>query len=359
MDPIVLLWAHLKVLTKRRRDFLLERYGDLRAAAACLGGELLRELGCKDETVPGLLEKLRTFDPAAEERELRSRNIDVVTMDDECYPRRLREIADPPVCLYYRGDLGILDEPTVAMVGTRNMRIYGRRSTEFFVPPFVRAGVVTVSGLARGVDWTVAEETLRAKGRTVAVLGHGIDLLKEEGKENLAGRIVAAGGLILSEYPLRFPGGTYTYPERNRIIAGLSLCTVVLEAPHESGALITAEQAFGYDRLVFAVPGQIFDDHYDGCHDLIARDIAEIALSPEQVLRALKMIPGAPEQRACYQAATLEEGSIYALLTAMPQSVDELVERAGFDASIVGTALTMMELGGAAKNVGSGMWVRA
>jgi DNA processing protein len=179
-----------------------------------------------------------------------------------------------------------------------------------------------------------------------------------ESNQDLADDILKKGGLFLSEFPLDLPPDTYTFPARNRIIAGVSLGTVVIEAPAESGAIITAELALDYSRDVFAVPGQIFDPNSEGTNRLIAKGQAKLTTSAAEVLREVGVV--APEKKeSAYEAASPEEAKLLAVLTTMPQASDDLVQKSGLPAGSVNALLTMMELSGGVKNVGGGMWVRA
>lgn len=355
----MLRWSWMNVLTKKRWDALVERYGSLDAAMDNVSPELLKELGCREDTILGALTRLEEFDPQAYLQELEKRGVSMLDIDDEDYPAALRTIEDPPVFLYWRGDLSILNQPCLGMVGAREMTEYGRRVTADFVPSVVAAGMVTVSGLANGIDAEVAQETLLAGGKTVAVLGHGLALISSRGSRELADRIVQAGGLVLSEYPLDGPADTFTFPARNRIIAGLCTGTVVLQAAEDSGSLITAELALEYNRDVFAVPGQIFDPAYAGCHRIIAAGHAKLVTSAAGVLTELGIVAGAAKKSAAFTPDTPEEAAIVSALTTMPQPVDDLVVRAKLDAAVLNATLTMLEIKGAAKNVGGGRWVRA
>ncbi|MFA7682384.1 MAG: DNA-processing protein DprA, partial [Candidatus Peribacteraceae bacterium] len=232
-----LVWSWLGVLTKKRYDVLQDVYGNLDEALGHMSEELLKSLGCREETVWKTLNRLEEFDPSAYDQELKKRDLHLLSIEDASYPEALRTLPDPPVFLMYRGDLTILSQPCIALVGTRNMSSYGKRVVEEFVPAFVSAGMVTVSGLALGIDTYVAQQTIALSGRTVAVLGHGMAQIFPRSNARLAEQIVENGGLLLSEFPLDSAPDKYTFPARNRIIAGLSLGTVVLEAGEGSGAL--------------------------------------------------------------------------------------------------------------------------
>ena len=353
-----LTWSWLNVLTKKRYDALIQMFGDIDHALDHVDESLLKGMGCRDDTVEKTLNRLEEFDPNWYEKELKERYIRLVSIEDEFYPAALKEIGDSPIFLYARGDIKILSQPCIAVVGTRNMSAYGKRATESVVPDLVHAGMVTVSGLAIGVDALCAQETIAAGGRTVAVLGHGLAEVYPRLNAKLADKIVESGGLILSEFPLDAPPDTYTFPARNRIIAGLSLGTVIIEAGEGSGALITAELALEYNREVFAVPGQIFDDQFIGCHQIIATGCAKLITSAKDILQELNIIAPESDRESAYIPQDETQQAVLDALTSMPQSATDLVDKSGIDTGTMNAALTMMELAGGVKNMGGGMWVR-
>lgn len=354
-----LTWSWLNILTPKRYTALLEVFSSLDEALQELSPAMLKELGCREDTIMIAMNRFEEFDPDAYLKELERRDLLFLTIEDEAYPAQLKTIPDPPTFLYYAGNLDILNQPCLGLVGTRDITPYGKRVTETMVSVFVNAGVVTVSGLAFGIDALVAEETMRAGGKTVAVLGHGLANISPKANANIAKRIVEEGGLYLSEFPLDATADKYTFPARNRIIAGLSLGTVVLEAGEGSGALITADLALEYGRDVFAVPGQIFDPKAAGCHEIISKGQAKLITSADDVLQEVGIIASnQPSTSAGYEPQSDIEAALLGALTTMPQSVSSIVEKAAIDAAAVNATLTLLELHGVAKNVGSGMWVR-
>lgn len=355
-----LAWSEINVLDKRRYDAVIEVFGSLEAALPLLSVDFLRQLGCREDTAQKAMLRLEEFDAARAEKRLTANGIRFISIEDADYPRPLRTIADPPIFLYAKGDLSLLERPCIGMVGTRGMTAYGKRVTDRFVEPLVRAGLVTVSGLAKGIDTRVAEETLRAGGKTVAALGHGFGMIFPAENGALSRRIVEEGGLLLTEFPYDKGSDTYTFPARNRIVAALSLGVIVLEAPLKSGALITADLAVDYGRETFAVPGPIFEESYAGCHALLAKGQAHLVTTPEDVLTHLRIaVPASADTAAPeFRADTPEEGALWTALSSMPQTVDMLVEKTTLPAAQVSVSLTMLELKGAARNVGGGEWVR-
>jgi len=355
-----LTWSWLSILTKKRYDALLEVFGDLDKAFLELNESLLKNLGCREETVMKTINRLEEFNSEVYEEEHKKRGLSFLTIEDPEYPRLLKEIGDPPIFLYYKGELDVLNEPCVALVGTRAMSIYGKRVTEAIVPKLVSSGVVTVSGLAQGIDACVAIETVNAGGKTVAALGHGMAQIFPKSNGKLAERILENGGLLLSEFALDITPDKHTFPARNRIIAGLSVATVVLEAGEGSGALITSDLALDYGRDVFAVPGQIFDENYAGSHQEISRGHAKLISSAEEILTEIGIIASdsAPTSSK-FNPKDDKEAAIFEALTTMPKSVGDIGEHSGLETHKVNATLTMLELKGAAKNVGSGQWVRS
>lgn len=333
-------------------------YGDLDHALEHLNEDLLKSLGCHDETLFKILNRYDEFDVKTYAAELERRGLALLSIEDDAYPPSLKEIGDPPIFLSYKGDLDILHQPCIGLVGTRQMSPYGKRIVEEFIPDLVQAKMTTVSGLAQGIDTAVAQETIKSDGKTVAILGHGLSMILPQSNSALAKEILETGGLIMSEFPLDTPPDKHTFPARNRIIAGLTLGTVVFEAPKESGALITAELALEYGREVFAIPGQIFDTNFAGCHKIISLGHAKLVTTPQEILEEIGIVVSECQEQSPYTPSNPDEEQLLTVLTTMPQTMSSIIERSGIDAGRTNTALTMMELAGAAKNVGNGEWVR-
>lgn len=353
-----LLFWWLNILNKKRYDALVARFGSLDAALAGVSPELLRELGMKQESIEKTFARLEEFDARAALARLQKAAVSLLSIEDDAYPRLLKETADPPVFLSYKGDLSVLDHPCVAVVGTRDMSAYGKRVTEWVSPALAHAGCTVVSGLAYGVDAVAAASVMDAGGRTVAVLGSGIGSIYPKEHDRLADRIVSSGGLLLSEYPFSEGPAQHAFPARNRVVAGLSLATVVVEAPERSGALITARLALEENREVFACPGELFDPNVEGNHRLIAEGQAQLLRSPDDVLRAIGVVAPTAPRATTFEPSSPDEAAVYALLTTLPSSMDELVRRTGRSAGELAGTLTMLELGGAVAKVGAG-WVRS
>lgn len=355
-----LLWWYLNILPNRKRyDMLIETFGSLDEATRNMTSEMLRELGCKKETILEIFRKKEEFDPKKYETELQRRSISLISIEDDLYPGQLKTIEDAPVFMSYHGDMSVLNQPLIALVGTRNMSSYGKRVAGMLVPDLVRSGVVTVSGLALGIDAEVARETMRVGGKTVAVLGGGLGAIYPKTNELLAQEIVKSGGLLISEFPLHMTPERFTFPSRNRIIAGLSLGTVVLEAAEKSGAIITAELALDYNRSVFSVPGSVFDPQCNGCHALISKGEAKLISSAHDILLEVGIMASDRAEPILFNPGTKDEECVWKTLTTIPQGIDELVDRSGVAVGTISTVLTIMELQGVVKNIGGGQWVKS
>jgi DNA processing protein len=270
-------------------------------------------------------------------------SVQTVARRDRRFPSLLRELHDPPSTLYVRGDVAALAVPGVAVVGARSCSAYGAQVARSVARDLATARVVVVSGLARGVDGEAHRGALEGGGQTVAVLGCGIDRDYPRSHAELARRI-AASGAVVSEYPPGVEPAPWRFPARNRIIAGLSLATVVVEARERSGALITADFALELGRDVFAVPGEITSGLSAGTNDLLRQGAAPLT-SVRDVLDALgiESTSVAPTSAVSDAAAAL-----LALLGDGASGMDELVRTSGLSSAEVAAALVELELAGLA-----------
>jgi len=282
---------------------------------------------------------------------LQSLGASVLTWDDAGYPRRLKEIDQPPPVLYVRGELLPEDEWAVAIVGTRRVTAYGRQVAEEVATALAHSGVTIVSGLARGVDSISHQAAVNAGGRTLAVLGNGVDQVYPPENRRLADQIMQHGALV-SDYPLGTQPDGINFPPRNRIISGLSIAVIIVEAGITSGALITATFAAEQGRDVFAVPGNINAPQSQGTNRLI-RDGAQPLLSPQDVLETLNLTM-VTEHRAVQMALPADpvEARLFKLLSHEPMHVDEIRTQADMPIETVSATLAMMELKGMVRQVG-------
>jgi DNA processing protein len=293
--------------------------------------------------------------------------VDLIPWGDACYPPLLREIADPPCALYVRGTLELRDRTAVAVVGTRTASPYAREVAEAFGRQLARAGLTVVSGLARGIDTRAHAGALAAGGRTLAVLGSGLDILYPAENARLAEQI-AAQGALLSEYPMGSGPESWRFPARNRILSGLSLGTLVVEGRwdwqakgNRSGALITSDFALEQGREVFAIPGDIRNPRTSGPHRLI-QEGAKLVARLEDILTELRI--GTPAASAPAQLTlpeiSLSEGETRVLnsLGLQPRHIDDLIAESGLPAGQVSSSLLTLELKGLVAKRPGGNFVR-
>ncbi|HAB18165.1 MAG TPA: DNA-processing protein DprA [Verrucomicrobiota bacterium] len=275
----------------------------------------------------------------------------VVTQLDPDYPALLREIYDPPIVLYVKGTLCSNDRNGIALVGSRLTTPYGIETARKLAYQLAYAGVTVVSGGARGVDTAAHQGALSAKGRTLAVLGTGINFVFPPENAELFERI-AANGAVLTQFPFNRPADKQTFPIRNRIVAGLTLGTVVVEANLSSGALITANFATEYGRQVFAVPGRIDSPRSKGCHELIKKG-AKLCEGAEDILSEFEYLfpptnrAPSPAETGNLPALTLSDHEatiVEALDRDGEQTIDEVIRATGLSASVVSVALFGLEL---------------
>jgi DNA processing protein len=318
--------------------------------------EALKEAGLNDKVIENLVLMRSSVDLEKIWDQIEAKGISVLTQADENYPKRLKEIEQPPPVLYVQGDLIAGDEWSAAIVGTRRVTAYGRQVAEEVSRSLARNSLTIISGLARGVDSIAHKAALDAGGRTIAVLGSGIDRIYPPENRQLAEQIKAAGVLI-SEFPPGTPPEASNFPQRNRLISGLSLAVIVIEAGQSSGALITAGFAADQGREVFAVPGNITSPGSVGANRLI-RDGAHPLLNAEQVLEMLDL-EKAPEQRTARLTLPSDalESELIETLGTEPMHVDEITNRTEIPVEKVTATLALMELKGMVRQVGGMQFV--
>ena len=333
-------------------SILLDRFGSIRTAWNAPLGELVT-LGLDRKSIESLQEKRGILDLSHELAKVEQAGASLLTWDSPGYPRYLREIPNSPPLLYVLGEIKSSDQWALAVVGTRRLTVYGRQVTKELVTGLVRNHVTIVSGLAKGIDGEAHKSALDAGGRTIAVLGSGVNHIYPSEHRSLARQIISGRGAIISDYPLGTAPESRNFPPRNRIISGLSMGVLVIEAGDRSGALISADFGLDQDREVLAVPGNINSPASKGTNRLIKQgaklvqnvdDILEelnFALIPEHIA-ADKILPDTPEE-----AVLLDH------LSRQPTHIDELTRQAGLPTSLVSSTLTMMELKGMVQQVGA------
>ena len=344
---------------------LLEFFGDAPAILKASQSQLLQVRGIGADTAEAISNCEKSADLAGELKRIADFGCRVVIQSDEEYPASLREIYDPPVVLYLKGALTAKDKNAVAMVGSRQTTHYGIETARKLAYQLAYVGVTVVSGGARGIDTAGHQGALAAKGRTVCVLGTGINTVFPPENKDLFDRI-AENGAVMTQFPFNRNGDKQSFAIRNRIVAGMTLGTVVVEADLHSGALITANFATEYGRQVFAVPGRIDSPRSKGCHDLIKKG-AKLCESAEDILSEFESLfpasnkPPSPGETGVLPALELSktEQQVYdALQTDDETSIDEVIRKSGLPSSAVSVALLSLEMKRVIKQLPGKLFVR-
>jgi DNA processing protein len=334
---------------------LLDYFGQADTAWNASAGAL-RQAGLSSKIIQNLIEVRTNISLEKVWQRIQDLGISVLTWEDESYPRRLMEIDQPPPVLYVRGEIRPEDEWSVAVVGTRRVTAYGRQIAEEVAVTLARNGVTVISGLARGVDAIAHQAALEAGGRSLAIMGNGVDRIYPPENRRLAEQIISRGALV-SDYPPGTPPDASNFPPRNRIISGLSLAVVIVEAGDTSGALITASFAADQGREVFAVPGNITAPQSKGTNRLIFNG-ARPLLDPREVLEVLEltMVYQQQEARVILPSDALE-AQLYAAIRNEPLHVDEICAQTNLAIEQVTSTLALMELKGMVRQVGGMQYV--
>jgi len=318
----------------------------------------LKKAGFSEKIADLFTDQRRGIDPDKEFERLLADQIEIITIKDKNYPKLLKEIYNPPALLYIRGNLKKQDEFAVAVVGTRKPSNYGRQVVPMIVQDLTENKITIVSGLAMGIDSLSQETCLASGGRTIAVLGSGVDnnSIYPRINYNLAQEIIKNGALV-SEYPPGTDPRKEHFPARNRIISGLCLGVLVIEAGESSGALITAHFALDQNREVFSTPGNIFSPNSFGTNNLIKKG-AKLVTSSQDVLDELNLSLATEYVKTqSIIPDTPEEAEILKNLSHEPTHVDKIIKKTKLPVSKVNSTLSMMELKGKVKNLGNANYV--
>lgn len=338
-----------------RINLLLQYFGSAKKIWTSTEKELLK-INLGDKLVTKFVQYRKNFDIKNYFNELKRLKIYCLNKTDKNYPTNLKQIENAPVILYAKGNINILNERSVSIVGTRKITSYGREVTEIFCEGLVRSGISIVSGLARGVDTIAHKSTLRFNGTTIAVLANGLDTVYPPENKILAQEIVQNGGCLLSEYPLGYPAFPANFINRNRIISGITDCILVVEGAEKSGTLVTAGHAAEQSKTVFAVPGQITSPMSQAPLYLI-KNGAKIATSPKDILDELgwqEIIERKSIEKILPEGE--DEEKILTILESEPLHLDEIARISSLDTGIVSARLTIMEMKGLIKNLGGGSY---
>lgn len=325
---------------------LVQRFGSAQQILAANRKELEECCFLRKDSLACLCGQ-RAIGEAAADQELRRAEKAGTTLlcwDDPLFPPLLKEISDPPVILHVLGSPQLLRAPGIALVGARAASSYGLQVAERLASELAGHDLVVTSGFALGIDTAAHRGALAAGGKTIAVMGCGLDIVYPAQNRKLHGQIAALGAII-SECPLGTLPEGFRFPARNRIISGLSLGVVVVEAAHRSGTLITAHQALEQGRDVFAIPGRIDSPKSEGCHRLI-QEGAKLVHSTADILEELALAAPAAPPQARVQSPPLppEEGRVFSLLEAYPRNIEELILASQLPAQRISEILLHLEL---------------
>lgn len=288
--------------------------------------------------------------------QLSNLKIKTITIEDKFYPKLLKEIYSPPLVIYYYGNLSQPKLP-IAIVGSRKFSSYGKRVTEQLAGELAQAGFTIVSGLALGVDAIAHQAALKNKGNTIAILGSGLGKIYPASNINLARQIVASGGTVMSEFAPTMPGLKQNFPQRNRIISGLSLATIVTQAAAKSGSLITAHFGLEQNREVFAVPADIYRHDSAGTNNLIKMG-AKLITSTAEIVEELGLILEVAQHKNSYTPENEAEKTILNILDKNEVSIDKISLESKLNISEISANLTALELKGIIKQLANKNYIR-
>jgi DNA processing protein len=343
---------------------LLEHFGEASRILNASKQQLLHVRGIGEETAESIATWEKTIGLKAELQRISDAGCEIVIQTDAHYPELLREIYDPPIVLYVKGQLVAKDKNSVAMVGSRMTTHYGIEVARKLAYQLAYVGVTVVSGGARGIDTAAHQGALSGKGRTICVLGTGINIVFPPENNELFERI-AASGAVITQYPYNRKADKQSFAIRNRIVAGMTLGTVVVEANLTSGALITANFATEYGRQIFAVPGRIDSPRSKGCHELIKKGAklcegAEDILSEFEYLFPASNRPPSANETGVLPALELTENEqkVFGVLDSEELSIDDVIRKCGLPSSAVSVALLSLEMKRLVKQLPGKLFVR-
>ncbi|MBI2196851.1 DNA-protecting protein DprA [Candidatus Daviesbacteria bacterium] len=355
--PYLLALHSIDGLGPIRLRAILEYFKDPKLAWEANENELLK-LGIFRNTVNLLVETRKKLDPETYAKKIAESGIKWITIFDEAYPKLLAQIYDPPIVIYYKGEPD-WDKKAIGVVGTRKITGYGKVVTEKFTKGLSLAGLTIVSGLARGVDAQAHLTAVSENGKTIAVMGGGLNNIFPPENRGLAAKIADNFGAVISEFPPNYPSLPGNFPARNRIISGLSLGVLVIEAAEDSGSLITARLALEQGREVFAVPGPITSDLSKGPIDLI-REGARIVFSPEEILEELGInrVKSLESRVKNERDLSEEERQILEVLENESRHIDEIGRQLNFPSPKISALLLKMEISGLVESMGAGIYCK-
>lgn len=353
--------ARIKGLESRRRSLLLNMFGTPEEVFKA-PRELLEKVMLLEELQINQLVNSRTIDFDKELEVFENKGIHFVTTEEEGFPDKLRTIPDCPSFLFYKGRLPEENTPSVAIIGSRKCSTYGSAIAEMFAERLAECGISIISGMAAGIDGCAQRGALKAGGRTYGILGSGVDICFPKSNEDIYERMQVDGGVISEYYPGQEPL-PYNFPQRNRIISGLSDCVLVAEARKKSGTNITVGQALEQGKDVFAIPGRIGDVVSDGCNELIKNGaflatepediLNELRLKYEQLLKEIKI-----KKKKLTKKLDFEEKIVYACLRLQPMHISEIEKETGINAEKLSNILINMVLKDVVTEAGTNIYFK-
>lgn len=335
------------------------KFGTFKKAWEASKTELIQN-SLLEKTAEKIISLRPTINLTKEWKKFQKTGLKFITENDPRYPQQLREIKSAPFILFYIGNIKLLKKKQLAVIGTRRYTEYGKMVVEKIIPEIAQAGIVITSGMAQGIDTLSHLATISSNQPTIAVLGAGISIVQRNNYANKTmNDIISHNGLIISEYFPFSPASKYTFPARNRIVSGLSLGTLVIEAGKKSGTMITVNYALEQNREVFAIPGNIFSDRSTGTHDLI-KEGAQIVTAANDILNVFNF---APTQSSIFNQPQIdftnkEEELLYKKLSLDPITIDKLAKNCKLNTTTVSSKLSILEMKGLARNIGGGRFIK-
>lgn len=353
-------FSRLKIIGPARFKKIWNFFGNLEEAWQAKAIDF-QSAGIEEKIAQEIIDLKSQIDPDAELEKLINDGINFVRLNDENYPRLLKEIYDPPFVLFYRGDISCLNNSCLGVVGARKNSPYGQQATEKIVTELAQQNITIISGLALGIDAIAHESCLKAQGQTAAVLGSSLDWPNVSPMTNrkLAENIIEHGGCLISEYAPIFPPSKITFPLRNRIISGLSLGILIVEAAQSSGTLITGKYALDQNREIFAVPGNIFNFNSVGTNNLIKLG-AKLVTDASDILEELNLrqISTVVENKNAPIPSTDEEKFVLQYLSREPIHIDKISQLCRIKINALSSKLMLMEMKGLIRDMGAQNYIK-
>lgn len=353
-----LFWAMADCLNNKNIDIVTSIYGDLDSAMVHVSEIELIKHGIPLRTAKSMMKKIQSVNIDMAESDLYKYNVRILSHEDDLFPDSLKNISDPPLFLFAKGDFDVLKRKSLAVVGSRMVTNDGIWACKNLLPDIINSGFTIVSGMALGVDTLAHKEAIKNNGSTVAFWGTGFDRIYPSSNTNLAYEIMQ-NGVVFTEFPFGSLPNQYNFPRRNRLISGYSDGVLVIEGKEKSGSLITADFALEQGKEVFAVPGSIRSVFSVGPNKLI-QDGAKLVYKSDDILSEFGVEQSElfTKESIEYKPNTENEKQIYQLLTYTPYSFDYICKSLEMTPSDILSTLMIMSLNGAVEDTGNGYWVR-